>query len=437
MLLYSDIRDFFRDDISMPKPRNSRLETASSRAKLAPRTKPYWLKVSPNIFLGYRKNAGPGSWSVRCTEAGADWIKRIALADDLERADGRAVLTYWQAIDAARKLARRQPGDPTDDEARPITVAEAISKYQADLVARGGDVYNAKRAARHLPASILSKPVGLLGTGDLVRWRDGMIAKKLARDTINRVRTCVRAALSLAARRDRRIANRHVWEEDLEALTNATEARNVILSDAVVGKLITTAYQHDPKLGLFVEVIAQTGARPSQVVRLDIADLDMAKSAAPRLLMPRSGKGHAHKRAKKMVERVPVPVPAALAVKLRQAAAGRAAHARLLTRSDGEPWLYRRSDLYREDFAAVVTAVGLDCSKVTPYALRHSYISRALLRGDSVTLVADRTDTSEREIRRHYAKLISHHADEIARRALLEIEQPPADNVVTLPGRRP
>jgi len=44
------------------------------------------------------------------------------------------------------------------------------------------------------------------------------------------------------------------------------------------------------------------------------------------------------------------------------------------------------------------------------------------------------TDTSEREIRRHYAKLIAHHADEIARRGLLQIEPPPtpADNVVAL-----
>jgi hypothetical protein len=54
-----------------------------------------------------------------------------------------------------------------------------------------------------------------------------------------------------------------------------------------------------------------------------------------------------------------------------------------------------------------------------------------------VTLLADLTDTSESEIRKHYAKLISHHADEIARRALLDVSQPPAANVVAMPpGRR-
>src|SRR5262245_13146903 len=153
----------------------------------------------------------------------------------------------------------------------------------------------------------------------------------LARDTVNRVRTCVRAALSLAAKRDKRIVNRSIWEDDFDALPNATEARNVILPDDVVAKLITEAFTRDRKLGLFLQVIAETGARPSQVVRLNVADLDAANS---RLLMPRSGKGHAHKRAAKMVERVPVPISNAMGTMLAQEVKGRPAHARLLTRSN-------------------------------------------------------------------------------------------------------
>ena len=232
------------------------------------------------------------------------------------------------------------------------------------------DPYNAKRARVHTPPSLASKPVGLLRSAEMRAWRDGLIAKGLARDTVNRVRTCVRAALSLAAKRDKRIVNRSIWEDDFDALPNATEARNVILPDTVVTKLITEAFARDRQLGLLLQVIAETGARPSQVVRLDIADLDAANS---RLLMPRSGKGHAH-------------------------------------------------------------VAGLDPKTVTLYALRHSYISRALLRGISITLVADATDTSEKEIRRHYAKLISDHSGEIMRRALLDVSQPSAADVVALKG---
>ena len=202
---------------------------------------------------------------MRVTGPGIDWLKRIGLADDLEPADGKNVLTFWQAIDAARALARRQEGDAGDDS-RPLTVDEALDRYETDLKARGGDSYNAKRARFHLPGSILTKPVALLGSAELRKWRDSLIEQGLARDTVNRVRTCLRAALTLAAKRDRRIRNRHVWEEDLEALPNATVARNVVLADDVVARLITTAYDRDRKLGLLAQVIAETGTRPSLYV---------------------------------------------------------------------------------------------------------------------------------------------------------------------------
>ena len=417
----------------MPKPRAAKLESATARRRLPVRRKPFFVTVSPNVRLAYRRNQGPGTWSVRVTGPGIDWLKRIGLADDLEPADGKNVLTYWQAIDAARALARRQEGDAGDDS-RPLTVDEALDRYEADLRSRGGDAYNARRARFHLSGSILSKPVALLGSTELCKWRDGLIEKGLSRASVNRTRNALRAALTLAAKRDRRIANRHIWEEDLAALPNATEARNVVLADDVVARLIAAAYKHDRALGLLAQVIAETGTRPSQAVRLVVADLD-AKHF--RLMMPRSGKGHTHKRATKMQERVPVPITAALVALLKQEAKGRASNAPLLTRSNGEAWGYRRNDRYRGDFAAVAAACGLDPKTVTLYALRHSCISRSLLRGVPVTVVADLTDTSEREIRKHYAKLISHHADEIARRALLDVSQPPTATVVALPpGRR-
>src|SRR6516165_6948139 len=419
------------------KPRAQRLETASARRKLPISKKPLYVKIAPNIRFGYRRNEGPGTWSVRVTGPGVDWIKRIGLADDFEPADGRSVMSFWQAQDAARKLARRQPGDDAD-ESRPLTVGEAIDLYARDLEARGGDGYNSTRARLHLPASNLSKPVGLLRAAELCKWRDGLIAKGLARDTVNRVRTCLRAALSLAAKRDKRITNRHVWEDDLEALPNATMARNVILPDATVGKVIAEAYRRDRKLGLLCDVVSTTGARPSQAVRLLVADLDLADRSAPQVMMPRSGKGHAHKRAMKMQERVGVPITLVLGELLKQEAKGRPMHAPLLTRSNGERWEYRRSDLYRADFRALVEAVGLDPDQVTPYSLRHSNIVRRLLANVPVRIVADLCDTSVREIERHYSKHISAHSDEIARRGLLQIEQPPTPTgkVVALPGQR-
>ncbi len=413
----------------MPKPRNAKLESATARRKLALRKKPYYVRLSPGIALGYRRNAGAGTWTVRVADGGAEWTKKIALADDFEGASPPHVLSYWQALDTARALARRQPGEAID-ESRPLTVAEALDRYEADLKARGGDPYNVRHVRLHLTGSILSKPVALLGATELRKWRDRLLDKGLAPGTVNRTKTGLRAALELAAAHDPRIANERAWKVGLAALPDAHRARNVILDDATVRRVVAAAYDHDPALGLMVEVAAVTGARLSQLARLEVADLQ-ADGPEPRLLMPLSAKGRARN---KRHERRPVPITGALASVLKQEAADRASDAPLLTRADGSGWGHSRTRHHRNDFRAVIKAAGLDPDEVTLYALRHSSIVRQLLANVPIRIVATLHDTSVKMIERTYSRYIASHSDEIARRALLEtIAQPPAaHNVVTL-----
>jgi integrase len=413
----------------LPKPRNAKLESATARRKLAVRKKPYYVRLSPGIALGYRRNAGAGTWTVRVADGGAEWIKKIALADDLEAASPPHVLTYWQALDTARALARRQPGEAID-ESRPLTVSEALTLYEKDLVARGGSPYNSRHARLHLPSVILNKPVALLGATELRKWRDGLLAKGLAPGTVNRTKTGLRAALELAAAHDPRIANQRAWKVGLAALPDAHVARNVILDDATVRRIVAAAYEYDRALGLMVEVGAVTGARLSQLSRLEVADLQ-ADGSEPRLFMPLSAKGRARN---KRHERRPVPITTALGSVLKQEAAGRPSDAPLLLRANGERWGHGRSRHHRNDFRAVVEAAGLDPDEVTLYALRHSSIVRQLLANVAIRVVATLHDTSVKMIERTYSRHIASHSDEIARRALLETyaQQSAAHNVVTL-----
>jgi len=417
----------------MPKPRAAKLETLTARRKLAVRKKPYWTTISPGIHLGYRRNQTAGTWSVRVADSGAEWIKKIALADDLEAATPPHVLSYWQAIDQARALARRQSG-AADDESRPISVSEALDRYEADLKARGGSPYNAEHPRIHLPSVILNKPVALLGATELRRWRDSLLAKGLAPGTVNRTKTGLRAALELAAAHDPRIGNEKSWRRGLAALPDAHNARNVILDDATVRRIVGAAYERDRALGLMVEVAAVTGARLSQLARLEIGDLQ-ADGAEPRLLMPLSAKG---RRRDKRHERRPVPITPALASVLEEQAAGRPHDAPLLLRDNGERWGHGRRRHHRQDFRAVVEAAALDPDVVTLSALRHSSIVRMLLANTPIRIVATLHDTSVKMIERTYSKFIAEHTDALARRALLDIAQPPAAaNVVTLAkGRR-
>jgi integrase len=400
------------------KPRAQALESASARRKLPISKKPLYVKIAPGIRLGYRRNEGPGTWSVRVTGPDIDWVKKIALADDHEPADGRAVLTYWQAIDAARRLARRQPGEPID-ETRPLTVAEALSLYERDLILR-----------IHLTSAILSKPVLMLGATELTKWRDSLLAKGLAPSTVNRTKTGLRAALELAAKHDPRIANQRAWKVGLAALPDAHRSRNVILDDSTVRRVVAAAYDHDRALGLMTEVAAVTGARLSQLSRLEVGDLQ-ADRAEPRVLMPCSGKGRVRN---KRHERRPVPITSALAAVLKQEAAGRAGDAPLLLRSNGERWGHGRSRHHRNDFRAVVKAAGLDPDEVTLSALRHSSIVRQLLGSVPIRIAATLHDTSVKMIESTYSRYIGEHTDALARKALLQIEPMTVANVVPFKG---
>lgn len=415
----------------MPKPRKIALETPTARAKLAPRKASYFVRVAPHIALGYRRNhSGFGTWSVRFADGSASgWLKKFGIADDLEPANNISVFNYDQALRQARNLARGEADAETETAATgfaPITLDGALTDYQGDLEARGGSVYNASGLRRHLSSQLLGKPVALLDAKELRKWRDGLLVKDLQPSSVVRYCKSLRAALNLAASRDKRVQNAGEWEAGLETLPGATVARNVILGDRDVSRFVAASYDRDAKLGLFVDVLAVTGARPSQAARLLIEDLH--SGSKPRLTMPRSAKGGAKNRAARKHERISVPITPALAAKLKQAAKGRAADAPLLLRRNGLPW--SGSDDYREEVAGIVKVLKLD-ARATLYALRHSSIVRALLRGLPIRLVAASHDTSSAEIERTYSKHITDHSDEIARAALLHhAPASPADNII-------
>src|SRR6516164_6132316 len=78
---------------------------------------------------------------------------------------------------------------------------------------------------------------------------------------------------------------------------------------------VAAAYGRDRQLGLLIDVLANTGARPSQAVRLRIEDLH-DHPVRPKLMMPKSGKGGGRNRSQKKAERYSLPITPALAAKL-------------------------------------------------------------------------------------------------------------------------
>jgi integrase len=271
--------------------------------------------------------------------------------------------------------------------------------------------------------TLASKPVGLLTSRELTHWRDGLLAGGMKPATAVRLFKGAKAALTLAAKRDHRITNQAAWRDGLSGFAENFESRNPSrLSDAEVQAVVAAAHEIDRAFGLYVEIAAVTGARPSQIARLLGGDL-LPNGDGPRLMMPSSRKGRGRK-----ISRKPVPITASLAAKL----SGRTPDEPLLLRSDGRAWQTSDKSDHTRLFAQAAERAGIDC---TIYSLRHASIIRSLLAGTPARLTAALHDTSLAMLERTYSAFISEFGDSVARKGLLEIAPPQPGKVVPI-GRR-
>ncbi len=416
------------------------LQSATARLKLAAQTRPYFVKVARGAWVGYRKPfSGPGSWAARVGFSdGKGWEKTLWGADDNGvKPDGDKTLTFWQAKAKVQNLVgRKLDADimtATEDGA-PITLDAALTDYGAALRERGAAVRNAQLPRYHLTDTLLSKPVSLISEDELRSWRGGLLTKGLAKSSVNRIMNSVRAALTLADK-----TRVHIWRDGLKALPDATEANNVVIEDEATAQAwVAASYAHDHQLGLLTHVLGESGARPSQATRLRIRDLIVIDPKAPRLMMPKSGKGGTRHPGVRKVERYPVSISPELAALLKMAAKGRPSNAELLLRKNGKPWSENPANDYRRDVRSVVESIGLDPDVYGLYAFRHTSITRMLLAGTHTAIVAKCHDTSEAMIRKHYAASILDYTDEITRKTLPSLGpalEPAASNVVKLTKR--
>jgi integrase len=222
------------------------------------------------------------------------------------------------------------------------------------------------------------------------------------------------------------------WRTGLEPFDDANIARNTVIDVELTHRLIAAAYEWNADrkkasafgkvFGALVERLAVTGSRTSQVMRLSVGDL-IDGDGEPKLMMPSSRKG----RRRRKIERKAIPITSALAGVLREIAGDRPDDAPLLSLPVNKPG---------QVFARMVKTLGLDPTVITPYCFRHSNITRMLLAGVPVRVVASLHDTSVMQLERTYSKHIADHGEHLVRAALLQPEQPIADNVTRLPVSR-
>jgi integrase len=392
------------------------IETKTQRARLKVQHRPYWEKLQGKVGLGYRRVAtGAGTWSVRIANGKGGYNeKTLGIADDIEAANGKEVLSFTQARDSALRFSRGEGEAPVTLK----TLAEAVDAYEAELETRNGCKWNVGRIRKHLPPTMLKRPLATITPEELRNWRNGLV-KRLDPAGVNRLMNVLKAALNLAAKHGAKLDPK--WRNGLETLPNTQRANNVVLSEETVARLVHAARAYEENFGLLVEVMAQTGERYSQICRCQVQDLLPEQR---RLMVPSSFKGG---RNKKQVL-IPVALSDDLIARLRLAAGNRPATAPLLRKKSGDRWKPRDID---HRFDNIVKAIGEDPERVTSIALRHTHITWQLLNRIPVAAVSQLHDTSPQIIAKHYAASIASHVDDMVRDAMMQFDRP-QDNVVPL-----
>ena len=429
------------------------ITTRNARARLPAGL--HWRGIDPETHLGYRKGKRGGSWLVRWRNGAGYRQAPIGTADD---AIGTGTLDYNAAIRAARasvEAARTESKAKADGPL--LTVRSAVETYIAARNAR-----DSRRAGRTVrsdaghrlpryvigqnargkqeavpPARLADVPLHALKESDLLTWRANLPAE-LKDTTKQRLINDLRAALNAAhavnrKRLDAAFATvvkhglKAVKADDDDDIPIARE--NQVLTDAQVAHVLRTAQEIDAEeewegdLFRLAVVLAATGARFSQIVRMRVGDVRRTQS---RLMVPVSRKGKGSKSGT-----TAVAIGKDVLDALLPAVTGRRNDALLLERwrhkqRPGSIKWYRDGRGAWRSASEIVRPWGAirqraNMPEVIPYALRHSSIVRGIRANLPIRLVAALHDTSVQMIERHYGKWIVDGLDDLAARAVVPL----------------
>jgi integrase len=278
--------------------RDANLETRAARLRLKAQAEPYWRGLERGLALGYRRRATGGTWLARRRRPDGGYAEhKIGLSDDLQAADGIAVIDYGQAQKAAREWwkAERRREEGHEERTGPFTVASAIAEYLKNLECRGGkSVYHARRVAEtHILPALGSLQVGKLTAKRIEAWHHGLAEKpalarskpgrkpnhrkidastdgvRRRRATANRILTVLKAALNHAWKGGQ-VANDDAWRR-VKPFKGVETARVRYLTEDECVRLVNAC---EPDFRNLVRGALLTGCRYSELTALSAADFN-------------------------------------------------------------------------------------------------------------------------------------------------------------------
>ena len=366
------------------------LSRKRERDRLKPRRPPYWMRLNKGQYLGFRR--GADTWLVRMRgRDGKQVSSALPAAHD-----------YDEAKKAAEKWLQQMGAAPVRRKARG-TVRNGLETYLQYLRDQGRD-NTARTIERKFKQVVWDDPLATIPLHSLIiddveEWRDRLREGRQPR-SVNRIVRDLKAGLNRALKKGH-VGDREAWA--LDPLADDFEESGdsaVILSPHHRKALIDAAL---PAGAEFMRGLELTGARPSELAAVTVADLD-TKHGTLRLM-------HRKGRPPRLRPRSVVLSRDGIAFFTKQGKHKLPA-VRLFLDPDGRPWHRKKWAEEIRYAAAIVNARAKGKNRIpagaTAYSFRHARISELLqVHGVDPLTVALQTGTSLKMIEKYYFRFIA------------------------------
>jgi integrase len=392
--------------------RETKLETRNARLKLE-KGKRYWKSLDTGLAIGYRRTAdGYGVWMFRMMNPDRETYtyKSIARADDNHDADGEEVLTFSQAQEKARSLAKETKAVGPEIGKLP-TVTEAATHYLAWFKEHRKSYRETETTVNaHVIPAFGDHLVTDLTTKMIRQWHERIAIhparkrtsihstkqafrekavtgdqKRARKSTANRILTVLKAILNKAFQ-DGMVSDDTAWRR-VKPFENADEPVTRFLTEAESTRLVNAC---QPDFRPLVKAALFTGCRYGELTRLLTKSVNLDTNMIYITPEAKSGKGRY------------VPLSADGLDFFRTNTLGKVGSDHVFTRSDGAPW--------GKNHNVRLLKAACKQGKIEPeigfHELRHTYASMLAQKGvDLLTISKLLGHADTRITSRHYAHL--------------------------------
>lgn len=418
--------------------KDKKLENRTSRRALKIQREPHWKSIDIGFHIGYRKHkSGGGAWIARTRLQNKKYkFEQIGKADDIQDADGVAILSFSQAQEKARKwyeeLSRIDQGEGIID----YTVNDVLDDYIYYLE---GHSRAAERTKYSLEAYIRpvfgNKKVSKLTSREIAEWHQelankkprkrskvGEIAfksdaeqeddyKRKRKASANRILTIFKAALNRAYN-EGKVHSDNAWRR-VKPFRNVDNPKIRFLTLGECGRLVNAC---TPDFRPLVQAGLLTGCRWGELINLRVQDFHDA-SGTLFIADSKSGKPR-HVTLEAQGHRF-----------FSRHVIGRSSGEYMFLREDGEQWGRSHQTRRLKDACKRASIM----PEISFHILRHTHASTLVQRGVPLPVIAAQLGHADTRIcEKHYAHLTPSYVSDTIRSHFPDMQIVEEDNVTAI-----